>query len=364
MDCGKTIAGTPSRAAAPVDETMGGLQRFDSGARFGVPETRVSAKANPNDSPAARPPVVAPSPRMPSGRVPCRYCSTPIDPSLPFCQKCGGRVALGDPAPQTSTAICASCGTAVSPGTDVFCARCGARVAMTAAPPTPATGTAAFSAVASGSGAKIAVLDITGTVTRTETLTVAEATVGRAEGELRFPDDANMSPVHAQLSMRDGQIFVRDLGSRNGTWLFTDAPYKLQDGDTVLVGSQLLRFRRLGYPGPHPPEADATRRLGSSTPTADIAVMQQLRADGSARDSCHLSPARTVVIGRTEGDWSFPYDKTMSGRHAEIRSEDLEFIVIDLGSRNGIAIAVRGERQMKVGQRVLIGDQTLRVESL
>ena len=173
-----------------------------------------------------------------------------------------------------------------------------------------------------------------------------------------------MSPVHAQLSLRDGQLFVRDLGSRNGTWLFTDGPYKLQDGDTVLVGSQLLRFRRLGYPGPQPAEADATRRLGSATPSADIAVMQQLRADGSARDSCHLSPSRNVVIGREQGDWLFPYDKTMSGKHAEIRSEDLEFIVLDNGSRNGIAIAVRGERQVKKGQRILMGDQTLRVESL
>jgi pSer/pThr/pTyr-binding forkhead associated (FHA) protein len=170
--------------------------------------------------------------------------------------------------------------------------------------------------------------------------------------------------VHAQLSWRGNQLSVRDLGSRNGTWLFTDAPYKLQDGDTVLVGSQLLRFRRLGYPGPQPAEADATRRLGSSTPSADIAVMQQLRADGSARDNCHLSPGRNVVIGRSEGDWIFGYDKTMSSRHAEIRSEDLDFMVLDLGSRNGIAIAVRGERQVKPGQKLLIGDQTLRVESL
>ena len=70
------------------------------------------------------------------------------------------------------------------------------------------------------------------------------------------------------------------------------------------------------------------------------------------------------MIGREQGDWLFPYDKTMSGKHAEIRSEDLEFIVLDNGSRNGIAIAVRGEKQVKKGQRILMGDQTLRVESL
>jgi pSer/pThr/pTyr-binding forkhead associated (FHA) protein len=221
-----------------------------------------------------------------------------------------------------------------------------------------------FSAQATQSGPKIAILDSAGQVARTVTLTGIEATIGRADGEIRFGDDVFMSPVHASISWREGQLFVRDLGSRNGTWVFAVEPYKLQDGDTVLVGSQLLRFRRLGYPGPNPPEADATRRLGSATPSADVAVMQQLRADGSARDSCHLSPGRSVIVGRAEGDWLFPYDQTMSGRHAEIRGEDLEFIVLDLGSRNGIAVAVRGEKPVKVGQRILIGDQTLRVESL
>jgi hypothetical protein len=54
----------------------------------------------------------------------------------------------------------------------------------------------------------------------------------------------------------------------------------------------------------------------------------------------------------------------MSGKHAEIRSEDLQFIVLDDGSRNGVAVATRGEQAVKVGQRILMGDQTLRVRSL
>lgn len=367
IDCGKPVVSSGARVI-PVPGSGGGAVRGSEGGaaggasggsggasegRFSVPQTRVSAKSPVRGSKSA-------------GTVPCRYCSTPLDPANPFCPKCGGRVS-DEPASadvSASNAVCGSCGKPVTLGADIFCARCGARVAMSASPPSPPAGTAVYSAKAMQRGPKIAVLDATGKVTRTLTLDGTEATVGRADGELRFPDDVFMSPVHAQLSWRDGQLFVRDLGSRNGTWLFTDAPYKLQDGDTVLVGSQLLRFRRLGYPGPHPPEADATRRLGSATPSADIAVLQQLRADGSARDSCHLSPARSVVIGRAEGDWLFPYDQTMSGRHAEVRGEDLEFIVIDLGSRNGIAVAVRGEKPVHAGQRILLGDQTLRVESV
>jgi pSer/pThr/pTyr-binding forkhead associated (FHA) protein len=216
----------------------------------------------------------------------------------------------------------------------------------------------------SGRGAKLALLDERGAVKEIFTVTRGEAIVGRNDGDIRFSDDVYLSPVHAQFCAREGQMFVRDLGSRNGTWVFVDGRHRLSDGDVILVGSQLLRFRRLGYPGPHPPEADKTRRLGSLTPSADIAVLAQLRADGSVRDTFHLSPGRTALIGREKADWLFPYDQTMSATHAEIRSEDSDFIVADAGSRNGIAIAVRGERPVKVGQRIMFGDHVLRVESL
>ena len=97
----------------------------------------------------------------------------------------------------------------------------------------------------------------------------------------------------------------------------------------------MFRFRRLGYPGPRPPEQDATRRMGSLIPGADIASITQLRSDGSARDVVHLSPGRTVTTGREQGDWQFPYDPSMSSLHASVRSEDADFVITDMGSRNG-----------------------------
>jgi pSer/pThr/pTyr-binding forkhead associated (FHA) protein len=254
---------------------------------------------------------------------------------------------------------CPRCGGKVDP-TLPFCAHCGARIAN----PAPASGTAVRAASDRESGAKISLLDDTGAVKETFVIARDEAIVGRNDGDIQFADDVYLSPVHAQFAMRDGQLWVRDLGSRNGTWVFIDAPHRMSDGDVVLVGSQLLRFRRLGYPGPHPPEADKTRRLGSLTPTADIAVLAQLRADGSVRDTFHLSPGRNITIGRERGDWLFPYDQTMSGVHAEVRSEDSDFAVADAGSRNGIAVAVRGERALKLHQRVLLGDRVLRVDAL
>lgn len=261
------------------------------------------------------------------------------------------------------TGMCPQCGGRVDPNLP-FCPHCGARVSGAAPATGPANGTAVLSAQARQVGVKLAVLDEAGHSAQTFTVDTGEAIVGRVDGDLRFPDDVYLSPVHAQFALKDGTLVVRDLGSRNGTWVFVDTPHKFSDGDVALVGSQLLRFRRLGYPGPHPPEADATRRLGSLTPTADIAVLAQLRSDGSVRDTFHLSPGRTIFIGRERGDWVFPYDQTMSGQHAEVRSEDSDFVLLDAGSRNGVAVAVRGEKALKLGQKVLLGDQTLRVEQL
>jgi pSer/pThr/pTyr-binding forkhead associated (FHA) protein len=78
----------------------------------------------------------------------------------------------------------------------------------------------------------------------------------------------------------------------------------------------------------------------------------------------HLAGKRVVVIGRDTGDWLFPYDQTMSGRHAELRASDGAFVIEDLGSRNGVAVAARGERLLRPGTRVLAGDQVMRVEKV
>lgn len=189
-----------------------------------------------------------------------------------------------------------------------------------------------------------------------------ETSIGRVDTDITFPDDDFVSPIHAQLSVRGGEAYVRDLGSRNGTWCFLDGPHVLQDGDLLLIGSQVLRFRRLGYPGPQPPEQDQTRRLGSTTPGADIASLTQLRGDTSSRDVLHLSAGRDVVIGRERGDWVFPYDLSMSGRHAQVLSRDADFVLQDAGSRNGVAIAVRGEVRLAPGAKILVGDKLLRID--
>jgi pSer/pThr/pTyr-binding forkhead associated (FHA) protein len=281
---------------------------------------------------------------------PCPFCGGEIADGLPYCPHCGRRLSAPGSGP-----ACARCGSPVSSGTK-FCATCGAPVETGLSRPSgrPAPRTEYL--------VRLVLLDETGRELQTHETRQQDTTLGRSEGDIRFPDDPFLSPLHTKLSWEDNVLVVRDLGSRNGTWVFLEEPHRLADGDLLLIGSQLIRFRRLGYPGPHAPEVDATKRMGSLTPAADIASLTQLRADGSARDVVHLSPGRDLNIGRERGDWIFPYDPSMSGQHAQIRSEDADFVALDAGSRNGVAVAARGAIRLKTGSRLLVGDKLLRVE--
>jgi len=317
---------------------------------------------------AALMPKSASPPRSSTAPTRCPRCSKTADNGLPFCGYCGTRIA---PA---CAGMCVQCGANYLQGVDLFCARCGNRVGqrvsvevvrsgVPGAPGGASSPTQGMLASRRDAQPRLALLDDEGSIARAYILERGEAVVGRGDADIRFESDPYMSPLHARIDQRAGQLWLRDLGSRNGTWLFIEQPTRLTDGDLILVGSQVLRFRRLGYPGPHPPEADSTRRLGSLVPAADVAVLEQLRADSSVRDTVHLSPGRSLLLGRETGDWLFPYDQTMSGKHAEVRSEDSEYYIHDAGSRNGVAMAVRGERALRKGQRILIGNEILRVES-
>ncbi len=286
------------------------------------------------------------------GMVRCPSCAKDVVRGLPFCPSCGKRLT----ATQEGVRSCANCG--IPLGADAkFCATCGQDA--DGSPMAPRT--SAFAAQRSEVPGELAVVDESGEIASTHHLVGAETTIGRDGADIEFRDDAFMSPLHAQVNIMDGQFSVRDLGSRNGTWIFITEPYRLNDGDLVLIGSQILLFRRLGYPGPHPPERDATRRMGSLVPSADIARLVQLRSDGSQRDTFHLSPGRNMGIGRERGDWTFGYDPSLSGLHAEVRSEDADFVVVDAGSRNGVAVSVRGEVALTNGSRFLVGDKLFRL---
>src|SRR2546425_13097429 len=105
----------------------------------------------------------------------------------------------------------------VTPGTP-FCAVCGAPLAQflavrASAPPTTRTSLAIT----------LVLLDEVGNVVQRFDRKTPDTTIGRQDGDVRFPDDPFMSPLHAKLSWEQDHLVVRDLGSRNGTWVFVEA---------------------------------------------------------------------------------------------------------------------------------------------
>lgn len=73
-----------------------------------------------------------------------------------------------------------------------------------------------------------------------------ELTVGRAAGCQITLDDTYASQIHARIFTRDGQLFVEDLGSTNGTYLNrrkVSAPMVVSLGDRIQIGSTVMEVR-------------------------------------------------------------------------------------------------------------------------
>jgi hypothetical protein len=75
-----------------------------------------------------------------------------------------------------------------------------------------------------------------------------EATIGRGGGcTISLPGDTFVSQVHARVVERDGQLFIEDLGSTNGTFLNGKQVAKtarVRKGDQMQIGSTVLRAER------------------------------------------------------------------------------------------------------------------------
>ncbi len=188
--------------------------------------------------------------------------------------------------------------------------------------------------------------------------------VGRTEGHIILGDDPYLSPRHARLVPRADGLLVRDLDSINGVYVRLREPVELNDGDTLLLGQQLVRFEIL--PETELPLGPAMHRgvLVFGTPeVARLARLVQYTTEGVGRDVHYLYRDETVV-GREQGDVVCTDDPFMSRRHAAIALDRSarRFVLRDLGSSNGTAIRVRGERLLKQGDQFRVGRHLFRYD--
>jgi predicted component of type VI protein secretion system len=157
-------------------------------------------------------------------------------------------------------------------------------------------------------------------------------------------------------------VWVRVLDQTNGVYLRITEPNLLHDGDQLLIGKQVLRYEQLeAY------ERDLAQAMqhgvmvfGSPNRTG-WGRLRQLATTGGTRDVVHLSRP-DITLGREEGDFRFPEDEFMSRRHAQLSFRDGKVTLLDLASSNGTYLRVRGEKELRSGDLLRIGDQLLRLE--
>jgi pSer/pThr/pTyr-binding forkhead associated (FHA) protein len=167
--------------------------------------------------------------------------------------------------------------------------------------------------------------------------------IGRATGTYTFPLDIFMSGRHTTIERRDAKYVLIDEDSRNGTFVRLRSSIRLEPGDTILVGKQLLRFER--------DERSGKPVIGLVRKTGSVGQFYDLRND-------------EMVVGRTRGDINFPDDSSMAEQHVRITVQPDGHYVTDCGTKNGTFIRLRAEVELMNGDVIIIGKHIFRFELL
>ncbi|MFU8802996.1 MAG: FHA domain-containing protein [Bradymonadaceae bacterium] len=187
-----------------------------------------------------------------------------------------------------------------------------------------------------------------------------ETTVGR-DGDQRFPTDAFLSPKHARFHVDKGEVSIEDLYSLNGTFIKLRDETRLNPGDTILMGRQVLRFERFEQSiTAKTKSSDGTRFMGSPAPGGNFKILQV--GIGGIVQNVYCLPETGAVLGREKGDIVFPHDKFMSGRHAQVYvGEDTHCYLVDLNSSNGTWIKIWEKTKLNHKDYIFMGQQLFRV---
>ncbi len=191
-----------------------------------------------------------------------------------------------------------------------------------------------------------------------------QMTVGRTHGDLLFPEDPFLSPMHVRLQRTPKGMGIFDAGSTNGVYLRIRGSSPVYPGDQFMIGHQLLRLENIDTQvQERPPAIDGTRVFGTPLQPA-WGCVRQVGRGGIVGDKYYLRGSQ-VVFGREGGDLLFPNDPFVSREHARLRLElhgqTMAVFLEDLESANGSYIRIRGSAEMEHTDTFRIGDQILRL---
>jgi pSer/pThr/pTyr-binding forkhead associated (FHA) protein len=191
-----------------------------------------------------------------------------------------------------------------------------------------------------------------------------QMTIGRTHGDLLFPEDPFLSPMHVRVQRTPKGFALFDAGSTNGVYLRIRGSAPVYPGDQFMIGHQLLRLENIDTQvQERPPAIDGTRVFGTPLQPA-WGCVRQIGRGGIVGDKYYLRGSQ-VVFGREGGDLLFPNDPFVSREHArlrlELRGQTMAVFLEDLESANGSYIRIRGSAEMSGMDTFRIGDQILRL---
>lgn len=178
-------------------------------------------------------------------------------------------------------------------------------------------------------------------------------TVGARGPEVVIENDPRVADEHAILEIGADVSFLRDLGSKYGTFLRVKGERVLIDGDQLRIGHALFQVE-LKRPRVQP-VADGSAWLGSLGVMPDsYGRLIRLGPEGTVI-AAHMLSKPEVILGRTAGDILLSEDPFVSSRHAAFIRSGETCTIKDLGSTNGCYFRIRGRVAIQDGDQVLIG---------
>ncbi len=189
------------------------------------------------------------------------------------------------------------------------------------------------------------------------------AQIGRSKGVILFPEDPFVSPLHAMLLIRDGKLLVRDESSTSGVYVSIAGQETIPAGGSFATGLRLFRY--VGAIEPTPPWNRVDVQVyGAPLPNGQVhyAIEEVLLGDRPGR--CIATPGPVLTIGQGKCDFAFTNDEGLAPRHCEVAPMPTGAMVRDLSGGLGTYVRISGERALKAGDRMRIGQQTLQVEAI
>lgn len=189
------------------------------------------------------------------------------------------------------------------------------------------------------------------------------AALGRSKGVILFPDDPFISPLHATFLIKDNKLIVRDENSTSGVFALVNGQESLASNTYFSAGIRLMRY--IGpLDAPPPIQVGKLTVYGAPVPAHTTLYALEEVLLGGRPGRVVVSSGPSLTVGQSKCDFSFPDDEALAPRHAEITLGPGMAQLRDHSGGLGTYVRVVGERALKAGDKLRVGQQTLQVEAL